>query len=60
MDKIKAAEAAIKALKDFIEVEKVNRKAITETAKQDLTDLGHYLIVQCCESLDCIKKEEKQ
>lgn len=58
MDKIKAAEAAIKALKDYIEVEKANRKAVTNTAKQSLTELEQALINNSFDFLGTIKQGE--
>lgn len=58
MDKIKAAESAIKALKDYIEVEKANRKAVTLTAKQSLTELEQALINNSFDFLETIKQGE--
>lgn len=58
MDKIKAAEAAIKALKDYIEVEKTNRKAVTNTAQNTLSQLENDLINLGYEYLETIKQGE--
>jgi hypothetical protein len=44
MDRIKLAESAIKHLKDFIEVEKANKKIVTQTAKDDLENLSSLMI----------------
>lgn len=58
MDKIKAAEAAIKALKDYIEVEKANRKAVTSTAQNTLSQLENGLINLTYEYVETIKQGE--
>lgn len=58
MDKIKAAEAAIKALKDYIEVEKANRKAVTSTAQNTLSQLENDLINLTYEYVETIKQGE--
>lgn len=58
MDKIKAAEAAIKALKDYIEVEKTNRKAVTNTAQNTLSQLENDLINLGYEYFETIKQGE--
>lgn len=58
MDKIKTAESTIKALKDYIEVEKANRKAVTSTAVNTLTQLENDLINLSYEYLETIKQGE--
>lgn len=58
MDKIKTAESTIKALKDYIEVEKANRKAVTSTAVNTLSQLENDLINLSFEYLENIKQGE--
>lgn len=58
MDKIKAAEAAIKALKDYIEVAKANKKSITSTAQNTLSQLEKDLTNLTYEYVETIKQGE--
>lgn len=61
MDKIKAAEAAIKALKDYIEIEKASKEILImdpEETLDEIQELREEIIRQCCENLEIIKKGE--
>lgn len=48
---------AIKALKDYIEVEKANKKAVTYTARATLSQLSNDLINLSYKFLNTIKGE---
>ena len=57
MDNIKLAEETIKLLKDFIEVEKTLKKAITTIAQNNLSDLSIELVENIYEKVRTIKGE---
>jgi hypothetical protein len=57
MDNIKLAEDTIKHLKDFIEIEKLNKKTITEKAKYELKELSKIMINVCENNIKEIKGE---
>ena len=57
MDNIKLAEDTIKHLKDFIEVEKTLKKAITPIAQNNLSDLSVELVEKVYENVKVIKGE---
>lgn len=57
MDNIKMAEDTIKHLKDFIEVEKTLKKAITGIAQNELSNLSVALVEKVYENVKVIKGE---
>ena len=58
MDKIKLAEDTIKHLKDFIEIEKLTKRTVTEKAKHELSELSKTMISVCENNIKDIKAGE--
>ena len=57
MDKIKLAEETIKHLKDFIEIEKVSKKVVTNIATKEIDTLSKNIISEVEKNIVSIKGE---
>ena len=57
MEKIKLAEDSIKHLKDFIEIEKVSKKVVTNVSTNELKQLLKNLVIKTENNIKEIKEE---
>ena len=57
MEKIKLAEDSIKHLKDFIEIEKVSKKVVTNVSTNELKQLLKNLVIKTENNIKEIKGE---